>query len=724
MRKIVFTLVAIIFLSSSSIYSQGNWKWVNPSPQGNDIYTIDGTVSNGISMTGDCGTLVTTTNSGNNWTVTNKLNGISVKFLSYYQYDNNTIFIGTENGKILKSTNGGVNYFLCSQLSGSPVSMIQMIDLNKGFAIDFDKFYKTTNGGVNWTLITTAPHYFYSFACFSENNLLLMYRTEPGSTFYFLRYTSNGGANWTDTLFAGDLYRVINVEKPVNNTTTFIYHNGYVKKTTNTGQTWTTMNPANQISMSGICVVNENTIYGTGYLNNNFYLSTNSGVNWVQKSFPESIQLNMFKRIVFSNVSTGYVLGDNNKVYQTTNAGSNWNLITQNTTLSMMKDYAFIDNNTGYIAGNSNMILKTTNSGDTYTITEGPFTNKYLNSVCFINSNTGFAAGGILNTGLIARTTNSGGNWVVTCSLSTYSNYNKIRFFNQTTGLFSSQENNMYRTTNGGDDWVLVQSQNVKDIFEVCILNSSTGFVSGNMSNTEKAIYKTTDSGANWFQVYGGNGYWVGFYNMKFINQNTGYCIGYGMLKTTNGGNNWFQVNAPTTSFCTNIEIVNENIMYISGYGAVYKSTNAGYSWGQLDIPTNERIEFIKFFDANTGIIAGDNNIILRTTNGGGNFVSNINNNTNIPTGYSLGQNYPNPFNPMTNFKFSMLNAGDVKIVVYDVMGREVQTLVNERLGAGTYEVRFDALHGGSSSSLTSGVYFYRLITDGFTETKRMLMIK
>jgi hypothetical protein len=65
-----------------------------------------------------------------------------------------------------------------------------------------------------------------------------------------------------------------------------------------------------------------------------------------------------------------------------------------------------------------------------------------------------------------------------------------------------------------------------------------------------------------------------------------------------------------------------------------------------------------------------------------------------------------------------MYNAGQVKLVVYDVQGREVQTLVNEKLSAGTYEVKFDG------SMLNSGVYFYRIVTDGFSETKRMLLIK
>ncbi len=89
-----------------------------------------------------------------------------------------------------------------------------------------------------------------------------------------------------------------------------------------------------------------------------------------------------------------------------------------------------------------------------------------------------------------------------------------------------------------------------------------------------------------------------------------------------------------------------------------------------------------------------------------------------VPSAYSLGQNYPNPFNPRTNIKFNVARAGDVRLSIFDVTGREVEVLVNERLNAGTYEARFDG------SGLTSGVYFYRMQTRDFTETKRMLLIK
>jgi Secretion system C-terminal sorting domain len=89
-----------------------------------------------------------------------------------------------------------------------------------------------------------------------------------------------------------------------------------------------------------------------------------------------------------------------------------------------------------------------------------------------------------------------------------------------------------------------------------------------------------------------------------------------------------------------------------------------------------------------------------------------------IPNYYSLGQNYPNPFNPVTNIKFSLPQAQNVKLVVFDILGKEVATLVNEYKTSGVYQVDFDASH------LASGVYFYSIQTPNFTQTKRMLLVK
>ncbi len=100
-------------------------------------------------------------------------------------------------------------------------------------------------------------------------------------------------------------------------------------------------------------------------------------------------------------------------------------------------------------------------------------------------------------------------------------------------------------------------------------------------------------------------------------------------------------------------------------------------------------------------------------------FVIGINNiSSSSPDNYSLSQNYPNPFNPLTKIRFSVKDEGSTSIKVYDLLGREVETLVNERMRPGTYEISFD---GGK---YPSGVYFYRLVSGKYSETKKMSLIK
>jgi len=89
-----------------------------------------------------------------------------------------------------------------------------------------------------------------------------------------------------------------------------------------------------------------------------------------------------------------------------------------------------------------------------------------------------------------------------------------------------------------------------------------------------------------------------------------------------------------------------------------------------------------------------------------------------VPELYTLSQNYPNPFNPKTGIRFQVPGVSDVRLAVYDILGREVAVLVNERKAPGRYEVSFDG------STLSSGVYFYRLAAGDFTQTKRLMLLK
>lgn len=94
-----------------------------------------------------------------------------------------------------------------------------------------------------------------------------------------------------------------------------------------------------------------------------------------------------------------------------------------------------------------------------------------------------------------------------------------------------------------------------------------------------------------------------------------------------------------------------------------------------------------------------------------------------LPTRNELFQNYPNPFNPKTTIRFQIKDTRFVSIKVYDITGKEITTLVNEKLNAGTYEVPF-SISQLSGYQESSGIYFYRLITETYSETKRMILLK
>ena len=97
----------------------------------------------------------------------------------------------------------------------------------------------------------------------------------------------------------------------------------------------------------------------------------------------------------------------------------------------------------------------------------------------------------------------------------------------------------------------------------------------------------------------------------------------------------------------------------------------------------------------------------------------NVNGNTSgIPTEFMLDQNYPNPFNPTATINYALPKSGLVKIIICDILGREVKTLVNEEKTAGYYSIQFNG------NNLTSGIYFYRMQSGNFVETKKLILLK
>jgi len=227
-------------------------------------------------------------------------------------------------------------------------------------------------------------------------------------------------------------------------------------------------------------------------------------------------------------------------------------------------------------------------------------------------------------------------------------------------------------------------------------------------------VFKSTNNGSNWTQT-GLNNLDVRCLTVSGNNILAGTEF-QGIFLSTNNGSNWTQTSLNDKHiYC--ITISGNNIFAGTDSFGVYVSTNFGISWTQKNQGLTNLRAVSSLLIIGNDIFAGTyGSSVWRRPLSEIIGIQNIS--TEIPSAFSLSQNYPNPFNPSTTIRFQVTGNSEVVIKVYDVQGREVQTLVNEKLQPGVYETSFDG------SRLTSGVYFYKLIADGFTETKKMLLIK
>jgi hypothetical protein len=187
----------------------------------------------------------------------------------------------------------------------------------------------------------------------------------------------------------------------------------------------------------------------------------------------------------------------------------------------------------------------------------------------------------------------------------------------------------------------------------------------------------------------------------------------------------------------TGVNTSNGSQLWVDGFtqtGGRYMitSVDGGATWSEQTLPALPAshlpfLSAVSFGALNDSVQAFGATIDEATFTSGGQvlsyrqrlgFVTGVDDAASMPTEYDLSQNYPNPFNPSTKIGFRVTDYGLVTLTVYDVLGREVQTLVNEERQAGAHSVEWNA------AGAASGVYFYRLQAGGFVETKKMLLLR
>ena len=401
---------------------------------------------------------------------------------------------------------------------------------------------------------------------------------------------------------------------------------------------------------------------------------------------------------------------------------------------STITSMTFLDSLTGYGVTSINpdtlcYILKTTNGGDNWIIKysyKPPYSNISFNKIQFVDNNTGYASAEYTS---LFKTSNGGDNW---STIYTGLYPQDMAVINKDTILLvysSILSGGVYRSINGGLSWqALGPVGGNGQPGSIYMFNKDMGFCLGNQ------MRKTTNGGVNWFLIPGEN-YW----GIQLIDSLKGWkTVGAGIKVTTNGGLNWISQqlpNLPNAYSGTNLFAINKDTVWMIGneyyFGLFYKTTNGGLNWGYQFADTSIHItldHFINFVNAKIGWASSSYFVSEIHTKTGGNdttFFTSVNNNSSIIShDYILFQNYPNPFNPKSNIKYEIKKEvgsqkSEVRIIVYDISGKQVAILVNENKNPGKYEVVFDG------NNLSSGIYFYSLYVDGVRiDTKKMLMIK
>jgi len=413
----------------------------------------------------------------------------------------------------------------------------------------------------------------------------------------------------------------------------------------------------------------------------------------VEKVWPSDASQRQYiwKIVRYGNYFFG-ITGLNGGVVRSTDGGRNWRLLPLQVGLGSPMDICITTNGT-VMVGNFG-------SPDVYVSTD------FGNSWKGIDAHGNFGAtllalpdGSVLCSGQykMYKSTDNGNTWTKVADSTVFGKNSPVSMFltkngtilTYVTGL-SDSTIGIFRSTDGGLHWVYSQNSPKRygirdlDIVSYSQLNNN-GTIYG--FTRRDGLYRSTDNGVNWEKIL--PYYYLDIYFVSY---------GGGLLASDNLGLFWGGASN-------------------TGYGGLIWSPDYGQTW-QLFMPEwkGYMIGAIVQLDSNRILINANGYLYILTLD----VVTKVENSENqqLPSGFDLKQNYPNPFNPTTTIEFSLPERSFVKLTVYNALGQEVAVLVDEEKSPGKYAVTFDA------SKLSSGIYFYRLETPKFIETKKMILVK
>ncbi|OGU46864.1 MAG: hypothetical protein A2000_10600 [Ignavibacteria bacterium GWB2_36_8] len=755
MKKSILTFTLLVF-TSCAVNAQ--WEILNEGFRG-QLTSID-FVNDNTGFVGSFETLYKTTDGGENW---DPLPFNKNWYISMIDFINDSVgwAVGTtydSSGSyaiILKTSNGDYNWSIQKQIFNIWLGSIYAIDENNLYAAGNNKIYKTSDGGSHW--VDVSPNILDVYY-----NSLWFQHPDSGVVVggYFdgivnrgiILKTTNGGITWKQSI-ANEFYYINDLQFLDNKTAYFRAHSDTVNffcKTEDQFETWSIKSQSSYWINSYRCL-DGSTVYAAvsdGITQNNIKKSIDDGVTWQDV---QSFQFPVDK-IYFNESGEGLLLGGfwgSSIICKSTTKWMDWEILKLT---YPFQDIYFIDKDVGFLVGgiqglhfeSAADIFFTSDGGKTwefrYSAGGGSFSGSGIfKTSVFVNNLTGFCLTGSgfgwgLGFSKIYKTTDSGNSWSqiydFNPDLNGYSfSGNDFYFRNEQIGWVvgrysdNSSGAGIFHTNDGGKNWSLAWQNLGSDNFclnSICF-NNKSGWAVGESGMIVKysqvygwsAIPSLTDLPLK--KVFSNDdNVWIAGGYLDNQNSNTIF------LKSTNNGQTWIQHH--TSPYLINdMYFIDNNLGWAVGAdtayrGVILKSTDGGDTWKLVVDSLLGPLNSI-FIKDNYGWAAGDYGLVLRTTDAGTTWIDDGNNKT-YPTEFELKQNYPNPFNPNTTLSFVIGHLSFVTLKIYDILGKEIATVVSEEKSAGKYEIEFDG------SNLSSGIYFYELKTRSYTVTKKMVLLK
>lgn len=399
-------------------------------------------------------------------------------------------------------------------------------------------------------------------------------------------------------------------------------------------------------------------------------------------------------------------------------------------TSKYLSEVKFVDQQTGWIVG-SEVFLRTHDGGNNWIKQDLP--DYHLDDFYFVNDTLGWLVGykrsGSSIHGLRMKTSDGGKSFTVIDS-SQAGYFESVYFIDENNGwivggqgLWPDTLGLILQTIDGGTTWARVDSEKISDLRDVNFIDNSTGFAVGEHGY----IYKSQDGGSTWrlitqaiFGVFA-----APLRQVYFTSPDSGWVAGgiggnRVIGKTVDGGETWQFDRLWNSAPLHGLSFINSRIGWVVGnYGTIFQTSDFGNSWViQQQIVVDQRppiLESIFMVKENEGWIVGEDGLILKYKGD----ITNIESSFEVtPSDFKLFQNYPNPFNPTTTISFQLPEQSEVTIKVFNLLGREVATLLDEIKPAGLHKIEFNA------SELTSGIYFYQLRAGDYIETRKFILLE